>query len=80
MASIAALESSAAIEGFTRLASEITGATPIDLRLRAASLVLRDLLAMGWCLRVEREIILVTPGTSHDGPTKEAIRRQLEAR
>jgi hypothetical protein len=48
------------------------------LRARAAALVLRDLLGMGWEVRADREWIFVRPSTGPEGSNKEAIRRQLE--
>ena len=75
---LAELSPTRAQEGFSQLAASIQGETTADLKLRAAALVLRDLLAMGWGLKVEGGFIKLTPGTAHDGQTKEATRRQLE--
>ena len=48
------------------------------LRTRAAALVLHDLIAMGWGVRVTRHFIEVCSPGGADGQSKYAIRRQLE--
>lgn len=48
------------------------------LRLRAAALVLHDLIAMGWHLRVAGHFIEVRAPDGDDAAAKTAIRRQLE--
>ena len=47
-------------------------------RTRAAALLLRDLIGMGWAVRTQDSRIFLRPATSGDGSTKEAIRKQLE--
>ena len=50
-----------------------------QMRVRAAALVLRDLLCMGWEAKTERGGIYVRPGSAGDvDHNKSAIRRQLE--
>lgn len=48
------------------------------LRIRASALLLRDLVQLGWEHRVHGHWIEVRPPDEDFGPSKEAIRRQLE--
>ncbi len=66
-----------AMSALSRIAN--TAGTGIHaLRLKASALVLRDLLGMGWRVRVNAQRIQVRPATSRWNPDKAAIRRQLE--
>lgn len=47
-------------------------------RAKAAALVLRDLIAMGWQVRTDAQWIYVRPGVAGTSDPKDAIRRQLE--
>jgi hypothetical protein len=48
------------------------------LRMRASALLLRDLVQLGWEHRCDGHWIQVRPADADHGPSKEAIRRQLE--
>ena len=48
------------------------------LRIRASALLLRDLVQLGWEHRCDGHWIQVRPADADLGPSKEAIRRQLE--
>lgn len=61
-----------------RIAREASGSGASALRVRAAALLLRDLVRMGWEYRADGHWIFVRPPTVRGGWSKEAIRRQLE--
>jgi hypothetical protein len=48
------------------------------LRTRASALLLRDLVSMGWELKNDANSIYIRPASSTSGPSKAAIRKQLE--
>ena len=48
------------------------------LRTRAAALVLHDLIALGWSVRIAKHYIEIRPPLGDDTDAKQAVRRQLE--
>jgi hypothetical protein len=52
--------------------------SPVPLRFAATAMILRDLLQLGWDVRLAGEEIFVRPHDASDGQaTKEAVKRQL---
>jgi hypothetical protein len=77
LVSIGAKEPADALAGLEALLAR-TPVEPVpNLRLRAAVLVLRDLILLGWHTRVERGYLYVRPGAP-GVLSKESARRQLE--
>jgi hypothetical protein len=77
LVSIGSEPPSEALAGLEALLAR-TPAQPVpNLRLRAAALVLRDLISLGWHTRVERGYLYVRPGAP-GVLSKESARRQLE--
>lgn len=73
-----AVHSQDIVGGLQELAQRNNADNIKQLRLRAASLVLRDLASMGWNVKAESGLIYIRPSTTTAGPSKDAIRKQLE--
>jgi hypothetical protein len=64
------LSEPAALDLFSKIATRVDRSKLIGLKVRAAALLLRDLLKMGWDIRGDRHWILARPGTHRHGSTK----------
>lgn len=83
-AAYAALRSALSLpaESVLRALEDISRGSPdsglFALRIKAATLLLRDLIEMGWEHRIDGHWILLRSPEGAGGPSKEAVRRQLE--